>query len=227
MKKVVLLVATIGLIVLIGPWVIDMYKFAGGVKKDAVRLNRFMIEKEIQDGDIIFQTSLSGQSKAIQLATNSVYSHCGLIFKHPKDSLNWYVLEAVQPVKWTKLHDWIDRGKDNHYVIRRVVSDQPLPYPTLRKVMASAEKHLSKPYDLTFEWNDERMYCSELIWKAYKEATGLSVGKLQILSDFDLSDEMVNQKLKERYGQSIPLQDTVISPQAIFESPLLETVKSN
>lgn len=30
---------------------------------------------EIKNGDLIFQSSLSGQSQAIQLATNSKYSH--------------------------------------------------------------------------------------------------------------------------------------------------------
>lgn len=32
-----------------------------------------------QTGDIIFQTSLSSQSQAIQLATHSDYSHTGMI----------------------------------------------------------------------------------------------------------------------------------------------------
>ena len=35
----------------------------------------------IKEGDIIFQTSTSSQSKAIQLATHSKYSHVGIIFK--------------------------------------------------------------------------------------------------------------------------------------------------
>jgi len=33
------------------------------------------------NGDIIFQTSRSSQSKAIQLATNSKYSHMGIIYE--------------------------------------------------------------------------------------------------------------------------------------------------
>jgi hypothetical protein len=49
-------------------------------------------QNEIKDGDIIFQTSLSNQSKAIQLATKSKYSHCGIIFKNEN---GFYVLEAV------------------------------------------------------------------------------------------------------------------------------------
>jgi hypothetical protein len=57
-------------------------------------------QDEIQSGDIIFQTSLSEQSKAIQLATKSEYSHCGIIFKEGND---YYVFEAIQPVKRTPI----------------------------------------------------------------------------------------------------------------------------
>jgi hypothetical protein len=35
----------------------------------------FAQDSEIQNGDLIFQTSLSEQSKAIQLAKKSEYSH--------------------------------------------------------------------------------------------------------------------------------------------------------
>ena len=48
---------------------------------------------EIMNGDLIFQTSLSRQSQAIQLATKSKYSHCGLIYK---DGNEYFVFEAVQ-----------------------------------------------------------------------------------------------------------------------------------
>ena len=54
--------------------------------------------REIREGDLIFQTSLSGQSRAIQLATHSQYSHCGII--HLKGT-DYFVYEAVEPVKWT------------------------------------------------------------------------------------------------------------------------------
>jgi hypothetical protein len=63
-----------------------------------------------------------------------------------------------------------------------------------------------------------------LIWKIYQQATGLEVGKLQHLRDFDLSSEAVKKKMKERYGDAIPMDETVISPVAIFESELLMTV---
>jgi len=44
-----------------------------------------------------------------------------------------------------------------------------------------------KPYDLYFEWSDERIYCSELVWKLYKFLTGLRIGELNRLKEFDLT----------------------------------------
>jgi uncharacterized protein YycO len=84
-----------------------------------------------------------------------------------------------------------------------------------------------KDYDLLFGWDDEQYYCSELVWKLLKCSTGLEVGKTQLLGEFDLSHPLVKMKLRERYGQDIPLEETVISPGNIFESDLLEVVESN
>ncbi len=180
---------------------------------------------ELKNGDLIFQTSLSSQSKAIQLATRSKYSHCGLIYK---DGNDYYVFEAVQPVKRTPLDEWIARGQEGKYVIKRLKNaDQILNEASLQKMKDVGEQLKGKNYDLTFEWSDDKIYCSELIWKIYQRATGIEIGKLQKLSDFDLTNKSVKKIMKERYGDKIPTQETVISPIAIFESNYLMTVKSN
>ncbi|HLT86845.1 MAG TPA: YiiX family permuted papain-like enzyme [Sphingobacterium sp.] len=180
-------------------------------------------QKSPQAGDLIFQTSLSQQSQAIQLATGSRYSHCGIIFKE-KDQL--YVLEAVQPVKRTPLTEWIKRGKNEHYVIKRLKdAEKILTDSVINEMQKMGEAWEGKDYDLAFEWTDDKMYCSELIWKIYARTTGIKIGKLEQLKDFDLSNEIVKNKLAERYGNRIPLDDTVISPAAIYASKLLETVQ--
>jgi uncharacterized protein YycO len=182
-------------------------------------------QDEIQNGDLIFQTSLSEQSKAIQLATKSEYSHCGIIFKEGND---YYVFEAIQPVKRTPLDKWIARGKDSEYVIKRLKNaEQVLTPTTISKMKQVGEEFRGKNYDLTFEWSDDKIYCSELIWKIYQRATGIEIGKLEKLSDFDLTSDAVKKKMKERYGNKIPLNEIVISPASIFNSELLVTVKSN
>lgn len=181
--------------------------------------------KEFQNGDIIFQTSTSSQSKAIQLATKSKYSHMGIIYKQ---NGKYYVYEAVQPVKLTPLDSWIKRGEDEHFVVKRLKNAEKLLTPKiLQKMKQIGEKYKDKSYDLYFEWSDSRIYCSELVWKIYKQAIGVEIGELQKLNDFDLSNEVVKAKLSERYGNNIPLNELVISPAAIFNSDKLIMVFSN
>jgi hypothetical protein len=180
---------------------------------------------QFNDGDMIFQSSISPQCKAIQLATRSPYSHCGIIF-YEQDKP--YVLEAVQPVTVTKLEHWIARGEKQHYAVKRLKNaDQVLTNSTLAKMKAIGKDFIGKNYDATFEWSDDKIYCSELIWKIYQRGAGIEVGKLEKLKDFDLSSPEVKAKLKERYGNNVPLNETVISPASIFNSPLLITVTSN
>jgi uncharacterized protein YycO len=45
---------------------------------------------------------------------------------------------------------------------------------------------IGKDYDFAFGWSDDKIYCSELIWKIYKQATGIEIGKLEKLGNFDL-----------------------------------------
>ena len=179
---------------------------------------------DIQEGDIIFQVSESGLSTAIQLATHSKYSHCGIIFKRDDDQ--WYVYEALQPVRYTPLQQWIARGKKGHYVIKRLKDAATVLTPAVITRMKAAGKPFNgKNYDIYFGWSDERIYCSELVWKIYKAATGLEIGKLQTLKEFDLSSPAVKQQMKAIYGNHIPLDEKIISPVSMFESPLLVTVK--
>ena len=179
-------------------------------------------EGEIQSGDIIFHTSLSNQSLAIQLATKSKYSHVGIIYAEGSDLM---VYEAVQPIKLTPFNEWIKRGKDGHYVIKRLNNSGDILNPeSISKMKAIGKKYLNKNYDLKFEWSDDKIYCSELVWKIYKEAFDIEIGQLEKIKDFDLSDEAVRQKLKERYGDNIPFEELVITPDRMFKSDKLVTV---
>ena len=172
------------------------------------------------DGDIIFQSSQSNQSKAIEQATNSPYSHVGIIFiKNGKP----YVFEAASKVIYTPLDKWINRGKNKTYVIKRL-KNHPLSQQEITSLKQVAHKFENKPYDIWFGWDDKYIYCSELVWKIYNRALKLKIGQLQTIKDFNLSSPAVKQKLKERYGNNIPYQETVISPVAIFNSALLITV---
>lgn len=117
---------------------------------------------QVRDGDIIFHTSKSAQSIAVQHATRSRYSHMGVIFLRNSTP---FVFEAVSTVKFTPLDAWISRGVNKHFVVKRFHSGlNASEVSRLKQGIAAFE---GRPYDLTFEWSDDRTYCSELVWKLY------------------------------------------------------------
>lgn len=172
-----------------------------------------------RNGDIIFHTSRSSQSLAIQRATKSKYSHMGIVYlqeDHP------FVFEAVEPVKRTPLRDWIVRGTDGHYMVKRLANaKESFTEDAIQRMLHVGKSFEGKHYDLYFEWSDDRIYCSELVWKIYNRALGIELGQLQRIKEFDLSDPLVQAKMRERFGDSVPRNETVISPAAIFASKLL------
>jgi len=176
---------------------------------------------EIQDGDIIFQRSQTEQAGAIQAATHSRYTHMGIIFIEGGKPV---VYEAVQPVKKTPIQEWINRGKGNHYVIKRLRKTKGVDF---KKVKVETSRMLGKSYDWLFGWSDQRIYCSELVWKAYHRAEGIEIGKLRRLGEFDLKNKRVKRIIAERYGQKIPLDMKVISPADMFNSKHLMTVEKS
>jgi hypothetical protein len=173
----------------------------------------------VRDGDVIFQTSRSSQSEAIQRATHSPYSHMGIIFVRAGQP---YVLEASATVRYTPLNEWIARGKDSKYVLKRLRT--PLTDAQVGKLRQAATQFEGRAYDLTFEWSDSKIYCSELVWKIYDRALRVQLGKLQRLREFDLSDPAVRTKMKERYGEKVPLDSPVISPASMFKTEALMDV---
>jgi len=179
-------------------------------------------EYQPQNGDIIFHTSKSSQGLAIEKATKSKYTHMGIIFL--KNGAP-FVFEAVGPVKFTTLHEWIAYGKGKHYVVKRLANaHEVITKEAVNRMLAVVKSFDGKPYDLYFEWSDDRLYCSELVWKIYKRALNIEIGKLQTMAEFDFSDSLVQKKIRERFGNSVPKDETVISPAAIFSSNLLITV---
>jgi hypothetical protein len=181
-------------------------------------------EYEPRNGDIVFQTSRSSQSLAIRLATKSPYSHMGIVYVQDGSP---FVFEAVQPVKLTPLRAWIDRGERGHFVAKRLRDVTTLTDAALQRMRAVGETLAGKDYDLYFEWSDDRVYCSELVWKIFDRGASIQIGTPETIADFDLSHPTIQAKVKERYGDRVPLSEIVISPAAMFAAPNLMTVYEN
>lgn len=180
---------------------------------------------KFKNGDIIFQPSVSSQSREIKIATDSDFSHMGIIYRQNE---KLYVYEAIATVRLTPLQEWIDRGVNSEYIVKRLKNyDELLTPRNLMKIKKIGEKYQGKKYDIYFNWSDEEIYCSELVWKMYKQALGIEIGKLKTFSDFNLSNPLVKKKIKERFGDKLPMDEPVIAPVDMLESDKLETVFKN
>ena len=177
----------------------------------------------VEDGDVIFQTSETADSVALEKATHAQYNHVGVVTLRDGQP---YVFEAAETVRATPLSEWIAHGAGGHYVVKRLVD----AHETLTmgsRVELDKEMHRLEgkgPYDRTFEWSDERLYASELVWKVYERALGIRLGEPQRLGDLDLSAPELQQRLTARFGNQLPVDEPVISPQRLFDSARLETV---
>jgi uncharacterized protein YycO len=113
------------------------------------------------------------------MATQSQYSHVGVIFINRGKT---FVYEAVQPVKLTPIDEWIKRGENEHFVVKRLKNaNEILTKENQKKLQNEGLKFIGRKYDLYFGWSDKRIYCSELVWKIYKRALKIEVGKLDSL----------------------------------------------
>lgn len=179
----------------------------------------------VQEGDLVFQRSRSAQSEAVALATHSALTHMGLVLF--EDGKFW-VYEAVQPVQRTPLEAWVARGVDGKVVVRRLRDAASVLTPkVVRELKRSVHGFLGKPYDLQFRWDDDELYCSELVYKAYERAAGVRLGRLQRVAELDLASPTVQRKLRQRYGKKLQRfepREQVITPQSMFDDARLVTV---
>lgn len=119
----------------------------------------------ILPGDLVFQDLNCGERcELIRSVTNSPYSHVGVVVEADGERVVW---EALAPVGPVPLREWVRRGID-----RKVAVYRPRPALTALRadVEAAMEGMAGRSYDGDYQWDEERIYCSELVAKAYADA---------------------------------------------------------
>ncbi len=158
----------------------------------------------LKEGDIVFQTSKSTQSKYIILATKSQWSHCGIIIEKP-DGL--YVLEAITTVSLTPYQQWGERGRGKRVGMKRY-TEEPI------KIKYS--KYLGKRYDKVFKFGNNQWYCSELVYDIYKRQLGVELCEPRPVSDYVIGG--LDKILTKR---GIDKNQLVVAPSDLYDSELL------
>ncbi|MBK8341036.1 MAG: hypothetical protein IPK99_14025 [Flavobacteriales bacterium] len=163
---------------------------------------------------------MGGQGAAIAQATHSPYTHCGIVFMESGEPMVW---EAVGPVKRTPWKEFMHHGQGDHYVVKRPRA--PITPAEVAELKEAGSVMMGRPYDIHFQMDDERIYCSELVYKMYT-AAGRTVGTLERFCDMDLEAPIAHEALVERFGGAVPCDSKVITPAALFRAAELVTVDS-
>ncbi|MGC3966582.1 MAG: YiiX/YebB-like N1pC/P60 family cysteine hydrolase [Pirellulales bacterium] len=172
---------------------------------------------EPQVGDVVFQSLPHGTLvNTIEGATQSPLSHCGLVAHGPK---GWVVVEANGSVKETKFDRWIAQGRGGNFSAYRFAEKYADKIP---QMVAAARKRLGKPYDLRYEFDDRALYCSELVFKAFQEATGEECGRVVTLGE--LNWQPYEKFIRFLDGGGLPLERRMITPKHLSEAEQLTPV---
>jgi hypothetical protein len=171
---------------------------------------------DLHSGDIVLQASRSDMAETIRRATHSPYSHVGLI-DVAADGV--YVIEAISPVSRTPFEKWKARGQGGHFTVMR----PRLPAGQLTAAVNAARHELGKPYDTRYAWDDDYIYCSELVVKAFERAAHVTYGKKVRLDTLALGT--FEKAIATRMG--VPLSQEVVPPGTLATDSQLDVVFSD
>jgi hypothetical protein len=168
---------------------------------------------DVREGDVIFQTTQSSQSPLIQIGTRSRITHCGIIVMRDGEP---YVLETLRTLVLTPLNEFIARGVDGKYWLKR--SDK-------QNIQIEYSHYLGKTYDLAFSFDNDIYYCSELVYDIYKKQLGIELCKPKRVGDYlILCTDRLPQIESVMKHRGITKEQYAVAPVDIFESEYLRDV---
>ncbi|MBR6655083.1 MAG: hypothetical protein IKL20_00565 [Alistipes sp.] len=141
----------------------------------------------LREGDILFIETTSFQSKFVKLGMMSIWSHCGIAVNTPEGV---QIMEADTTVRILPIEKFVDKSVGKKYIIKR--PEQQLTQPI------DKDKWLGKWYDLKFSFDNDEVYCSELVWLIYKEQGIELCPPIKINEHFMVRLPMMQDALRER-----------------------------
>jgi len=171
---------------------------------------------DLREGDFIFQHLPGKLLRVIADVTDSPYSHCGIIVK--KDN-QFYVLEAIGPVKVTPANEWIHRGIGSRITLVRLKEEYRQEIPD---IIQAGYAYLNRPYDILYEWDDRKIYCSELIYKAAHDGAGIRLAEFKTLGEMNWQPHA--DFIREITGGDLPLDRMMITPHDLVVSDKVDIV---
>jgi hypothetical protein len=171
--------------------------------------------QRIQPGDILFQDLDCGlRCSLIRDVTHSRYTHVGIVLQ---DDGKLQVWEAFEPVGPVDLVDWVHRGIGERIALYRLRA--PISHH-LPKIADAVRSLRGRPYDPDYQWDDDRIYCSELIAKAVNRAEGTSIFAPRPIGALGPHADLIKKMSHGRLTETTEM----VSPVDLARSPRLERI---
>ena len=136
--------------------------------------NKPIIDTErFRNGDLIFREGPSLNSEFVKAMSDNRFSHVGMLFKSKG---RWMVVHAVPDeseehetdfVKCEPVESFLDPSKARSSKCMRVRCDSYKALAAVKYAVVKADSHIL--FDNDYDLNDtSRLYCTELVWQAYR-----------------------------------------------------------
>ncbi|MFV0417646.1 MAG: YiiX/YebB-like N1pC/P60 family cysteine hydrolase [Dysgonomonas sp.] len=188
---------------------------------------------KLRSGDLIFQEACKGDSdNTIKEVTSSIgdyqFTHVGIVYIDEKDSI--YVLEATRPkVTLTPLRDYLyPQETDGCYpksVVGRLMAEYEYCIP---QALKEGMTLIGKDYDDGFILDNDKYYCSELIYNIFLKANdGIPIFPLNTMTFKSTQTGEITKgwiEYFEKYNLPVPEGELGINPGAMSRSDVLDIV---
>jgi len=194
------------------------YSFINSHSNNSIQKHNLSLEiskLNLQSGDLIFRRGISIESQIVLLTDQeSDFSHVGMIYKIKGEVFVIHTVpreDDADPgyIKLESIDEFLSEGKADRLAVYRLIqnSSEKINIASSYAYNCYIKNYrFDNNYDLV---SDKKLYCTELIWKAYK------------LAGIDL----VCNRLKNI--NIIVTSRTMIMPSSIIESKLLKKIYSN
>jgi hypothetical protein len=177
---------------------------------------------ELRAGDVIFIRVGGFLYGRVAAATGSWTSHVGVLH-HCEDGRWWVAESAIPRARLTPLDRFLARSERGLFAIRRLRGG--LTPEQEGKLVAAADRRLGAWYDLGFNYDSRRQFCSKFVHSVYAEALGFGPGRVERFSK--LISEQPDHALgfwRWWFAGRIPLRRRTVTPASQAVDPRFVTI---
>ena len=175
---------------------------------------------QLETGDFVFVQSRSREATSLGAAMKGKYNHVGIVFVNSDGP---QVIAAEDSVRQLPYDAFVRKHGATRIAFKRLTDASKVTKESLRPLQIFSFSARGSGYDFAFSWDDDKLYLSEYVHKAFGKVEGVDLGTKVTLESLGLSDELA-KRLAGKSGAVLDPKTEVVTPMSIFEDEDLKTV---